>query len=115
MATLTTQVLTRAGVGPTYAAATGGGDAMTCGADNFLHIKNGAGATMTVTLAIPSGSSGYPNVAYTSTAVAVPNAGERMIGPIQAPIYQDPTTGLCTITYSTTASVTVGAFNVQEP
>ena len=115
MATLSTQTITRAGVGPTYAAATGGGDAMTCGSDYYLHVKNGAASTMTVTLAIPSGASGWPNVAYTSSAVQVPNTGERIIGPIQAPIYQDPTTGLCTITYSTTASVTVGAFNLQEP
>jgi hypothetical protein len=115
MATLTTQVVTRAGITPTYAAATGGGDAMACNTDIMLHIKNAAAATMTVTLAIPSGSSGYPNVAYTSTAVAVPNAGEKMIGPIQPPIYQDPTTGLCTITYTTTASVTVAAINLQEP
>lgn len=115
MATLSTQTVTRSGIGPTYASATGGGDAMSCGTDMMLHIKNGAGSSMTVTLAIPSGSSGYPNVAYTSTAVVVPNAGERMIGPIQAPIYQDPTTGLCTITYSTSTSVTVAAINLQEP
>ena len=88
---------------------------MSCGSDLFLHIKNAAGSSMTVTLAIPSGASGWAQAAYTSTAVIVPNAGERMIGPIQAPLYQDPTTGLCTITYSTTTSVTVGAFNLQEP
>lgn len=115
MATLTTQTVTRAGVLPTYAAANGGGDAMACGSDYMLHIKNAAASTMTVTLAIPSGSSGWANAAYTNTAVVVPNASERMIGPIQAPLYQDPTTGLCTITYSTTTSVTVAAINLQEP
>lgn len=115
MATLTTQVVTRAGVLPTYAAATAGGDAMACNADNMLHIKNAAASTMTVTLAIPSGASGFSSVAYTSTAVAVPNASERMIGPIQPQLYQDPTTSLCTITYSTNTSVTVAAISLQEP
>ena len=115
MATLSTQTVTRAGVLPTYAAANGGGDAMATGTDMMLHIKNGAASTMTVTLAIPSGASGYPNVAYTSTAVVVPNASERMIGPVQSPVYMDPTTGLCTITYSAVTSVTVAAINLQEP
>jgi hypothetical protein len=115
MATLATQVVTRSGVLPTYGAAAGGGDAMACGSDQMLHIKNGAAATMTVTLAIPSGASGYPNAAYTSTAVVVPNASERMIGPVIAPLYQDPTTGLCTITYSSATTVTVASINLQEP
>src|SRR6266487_5052187 len=115
MATLATQTVTRAGTLPTYGAAAGGGDAMACGSDYMLHIKNGAAATMTVTIAIPSGASGWPQAAYTSTAVVVPNTSERMIGPIQAPLYQDPTTGLATITYSSVTTVTVAAINLQEP
>ena len=43
------------------------------------------------------------------------SASQRMIGPVQAPLYQDPTTGLCTITYSAVTSVTVAAINLQEP
>lgn len=115
MATLTTQTVTRSGVGPTYASATGGGDAMAVGSDMMLHIKNAAGSSMTVTLAIPSGASGWSQASYSNTSVIVPNAGERMIGPIQPQLYADPTTGLCTITYSTTTSVTVAAINLQEP
>ena len=115
MATLTTQVVTRAGVLPTYAAAAGGGDAMQTGSDMMLHIKNAAASTMTVTLAIPSGVSGFAQAAYTNTAVVVPNASERMIGPVQSQLYSDPTTGFCTITYSAVTSVTVAAINLQEP
>jgi hypothetical protein len=116
MATLTTQTITRAGTGPTYAAATGGGDAMQVGQDMFLHVKNASGGNITVTIAIPAGASGYPNAAYTSTAVVVPlTTGDRMIGPIVAPLYQDPTTGLATITYSGVTSLTVAALNLQEP
>jgi hypothetical protein len=89
---------------------------MACGDGMFLHVKNASGAPITVTIAIPAGASGWPNVAYTSTQVSVPaTTGDRMIGPIQAPIYQDPTTGLATITYSGVTSLTVAAINVQSP
>jgi hypothetical protein len=116
MATLATQTVTRAGLGPTYAAASGGGDAMACGSDMMLHVKNASGAPITVTIAIPAGASGFSQAAYTSTAVSVPaTTGDRMIGPIQPQLYQDPTTGLATITYSGVTSLTVAAINVQEP
>jgi hypothetical protein len=115
VATLTTQVVTRAGVTPTYGAAAGGGDAMACSDDSFLHVKNGGGAPITVTLAIPSGASSYSNVAYTNTQVSVSNGSEKMIGPIKSAIYADPTTALCVITYSAVTSVTVAALQVLEP
>lgn len=116
MATLTPQVVTRAGLGPTYAACTGGGDAAACGFDNFLHVKNASGGAITVTLAIPAGASGFSSAAYTSTAVSVPaTTGDRMIGPLNPQLYQDPTTGLCTITYSGVTSLTVALIILQEP
>lgn len=115
MATLTTQVITRAGVGPTFAAAAGGGDACEVGDDIYLEVKNASGSPITVTLAIPSSNSPYSNVTYTSTQVSVPaTTGDRLIGPISAGLYKDPTTGLCTITYSSATSVTVGCFKLQE-
>jgi hypothetical protein len=115
MATLVAQTVTRAGIVPTYTAAAGGGDAAPCGADFFLVVINGGGSSITVTLAIPAGASGFGQVAYTSTVVTVVNATTRFIGPLQPQLYQDPTTGLCTITYSGVTTVTVGVFNVQEP
>jgi hypothetical protein len=113
MATLTTQPITRAGVAPSYAAATGGGDACECGDDLFLHVKNASGGAITVTVAIPTAASTYANVTYTSTTVSVPaTTGDRMIGPISA-LYKDPVTGLATITYSGVTSLTVGCFKLQ--
>jgi hypothetical protein len=113
MATLTTQVVTRAGTVITPVTAAGGGDAMACGAKNYLRVVNGGGSPITVTIAIPSGVSGYANVAYTSTAVSVVNGTTKDIGPIEAPIYMDPTTGLATITYSGVTSVTVAAVQLS--
>jgi hypothetical protein len=115
VATLTTQVVNRAGTVITPVAAAGGGDAMSCGSGMMLEVVNGAGAPITVTLAIPAGASGYPNAAYTNTAVSVTNGTTKWIGPIAAPLYQDPTTGLCTITYSSATSVTVAAVQLSQP
>lgn len=115
MATLTTQVVNRAGAVITPVSAAGGGDAMACGSGMMLEVVNGSGGSITVTFAIPSGASGYPNAGYTSTAVAVANGVTKWIGPIIAPLYMDPTTGLCTITYSSATSVTVAAVQLSQP
>ena len=116
MATLTTQVIVRTGITPSYAAVAGGGDACEVGDDIYLHFKNTNAATCTVTLAIPSGNSPYSGVTYTSTAVVIPaTTGDKLIGPISAGLYKDPTTGLCTITYSgTSTNTTVACVKLQE-
>lgn len=114
MATLTTQSITRAGVTPTYPAAAGGGDACEVGDDIYVQIKN-TGASTTVTFAIPASASTYPNVVYTNLAVVVPaTTGDKLIGPVSA-LFKDPTTGLCTITYSQVTGITVGVFKLQAP
>jgi hypothetical protein len=116
MATLTTQSITRAGVTPSFTAVAGGGDACECGDDVYLEFKNTNAATYTVTLAIPSGASTYPNVTYTNVAVTIPaTTGDKLIGPVSS-LFKDPTTGLCTITYTgTTTNGTVACFKLQAP
>lgn len=109
MATLATQTITRAGVQGSLTAAAGGGDAMACGPANFLYVNNGGGAPITVTLVVPSALVAYGEV-ISNRAVSVTNGTFKLIGPIIANLYQDPTTGLCTITYSGVTTVTVGAF-----
>src|SRR6266498_1085604 len=115
MATLATQVINRAGAVITPVTAAGGGDAMACGAGMMLEVVNGGGSPITVTLAIPAGVSGFPNVTYTNLAVSVTNGTTKWIGPVQAQLFQDPTTGLCTITYSGVTSVTVAAVQLAQP
>lgn len=115
MATLTVQPINRTGPTPTYAATSSGGDACEVGDDIFLHFKNTNAATRTVTLAIPSGASTYPNVTYTNVAVVIPaTTGDKMIGPISA-LFKDPATGLCQITYDAVPGLTVGCFKLQAP
>ncbi len=115
MATLVTQTVTRAGTIITPVAAAGGGDAMACGSNNWLRAVNGSGGSITVTIAIPSGVSGYANAAYTSTAVAVAAGATKDIGPIPGGLYADPTTGLAVITYSGVTSLTVAAISLAQP
>src|SRR6516165_12244044 len=100
MATLTTQVINRAGGIITPVAATGGGDAMACGSGMMLELVNGGAGTITVTLNVPANRTYEPNVAITSPAVTVANGVTKWFGPIDAGTFQDPTTGLCSITYS---------------
>lgn len=112
MATLTTQNVTRLGIAESLTAAAGGGDACETGQDMALKVVNGGGSSINVTLAIPASASAIPNVPYTSAVVAVPNGSHRWIK--VGPEMRDPTTGLCTITYSGVTSVTVGAFRLTS-
>ena len=115
MATLTTQVINRAGATITPVAAAGGGDAMSCGSGMMLRVVNGGGSPITVTLNVPAARTYEPNVAITSPAVSVTNGTTKEFGPIDAQTFQDPTTGLCSITYSAVTSVTVAAVQLSQP
>jgi hypothetical protein len=115
MATLATQTINRAGTVITPVSAAGGGDAMTCGSNMMLEVVNGGGSPITVTLNVPAARTYEPNVAITSPAVSVTNGTTRWFGPIDAQTFQDPTTGLCSITYSAVTSVTVAAVQLSQP
>ena len=115
MATLTTQTINRAGGIITPVSAAGGGDAMTCGSGMMLEVVNGGGGSITVTLAVPAGRTFTPNVAITSPVITVANGVTKWIGPVDAGTFMDPTTGLCTITYSGVTSVTVASVQLAQP
>jgi hypothetical protein len=106
MALLSTQTITRTGLAPTYSAAAGGGDKVTPGNDTFIHVKNGGGSSITVTVdsVVPSNYGDDVNL-----VVSVPNAGERMIGPLPAERFASPADGLVNVTYSGVTTVTIAA------
>lgn len=109
MATLNTQTIALAGLAPTYANAAGGGDKCQVGERNFLHVKNGAGTVLTVTLTATGSVRGQ---AVANLTVTVPASGERMIGPLPADLLASPADGLCAIGYSATTTVTVAALRI---
>lgn len=96
--------------GPTGAtitpvAAAGGGDTMVGGQGVHLYVNNGGGSPITVTLVTPETVEGA--LAVADRAVTVTNGTFREI-PVPSR-YNDPSTGLASITYSAVTSVTVAA------
>lgn len=110
MATLTVQVVNaQAGLRFDNAAvaAAGGGDAFAPSDRTLFYIANGGGSPITVTFATPGTLGGN---AIADGGGTVTNAQSRLFGPFPPELYADPTTGLVTVTYSGTTSVTVLAF-----
>ncbi|MFF4489416.1 hypothetical protein ACFY0F_23455 [Streptomyces sp. NPDC001544] len=105
MALLAQQVITRAGTTPTYSAAAAS-TTVTCGDRSFLHVKNTAGSSMTVTITATAQVDGQ---AVSDLVVTVPaTTGDKMIGPITNKLFASASDGVsAAITYSSTTSVTV--------
>jgi hypothetical protein len=100
VALLTTQQVSIGGLTPTYSLVTASD---TCLPDDnvFLHVKNTTGTQDVVTVVIPGT---YYGVAIPDATVTVPiTTGDKMIGPLNAPL-ADPTTGLITILHSQVAA-----------
>lgn len=113
MATLATQSVTRAGVVPAYAAAAGGGDKFTPDSCTYLHVKNGSGAPINVTIVTPNTVFGD---AIADRVVAVGATSEAVIGPFPAQHFANSAdSGLAAITYSGVTSLTIGAFRLVQP
>jgi hypothetical protein len=116
VATLTKQAITNTGLAPSYIPATNApGDNFTPDQDTFLHVKNGGGSAITVTVATPGTAPG--GLAIADVSVSVPATSERMIGPFPAEQYADPAgtpAGNCFVTYSGITSVTVGCFSAAR-
>ncbi|MEW2161445.1 hypothetical protein AB0912_00310 [Streptomyces sp. NPDC007084] len=109
MANLTPQTISLAGLGPSYANASAGGDKVGAGERIFLHVKNGSASPVTVTLTA-TGSVRGQSVA--NLTVTVPASGDRMIGPLPADLLASPVDGLVAVGYSATSTVTVAALRI---
>jgi len=109
MAVLTIQEITRAGVGPTFAAAAGGGDSFPNDGRTMCEVKNAGGGAITLTVVTQITVDGK---AVADDAISVPaTTGDRMVGPFPPEIYND-VNGRVNLTYSGVTSVTVGAFRL---
>lgn len=114
MAALTLQSIVAAGVEPAYAAVNSEDTVKVNSAQrNFLHVKNGSGGSINVTITAVKTSArvqGVGVVTVDDLVVAVPAGEERIIGPFTE-AYMD-TDGDVTIGYSGTTSVTAGVFSL---
>jgi hypothetical protein len=105
MATLAIQNIDQDGLEATYAAATAsGGDKVIPGAGSFVHVVNGSGADITVTLVTPGTVEG---LSVDDQEVVVTAGESRFIA--VSNLYRNPSDGLATITYSAATSVTVAS------
>lgn len=102
MATQALQPIAAGGTAITLAAAAAGDKCVT-GDGVMLLVKNGSGSPITVTLATPGKIDGDLDISDRIVTVA---AG-AMTGIPVGDRYRDPTTGLASITYSSTTTVTV--------
>jgi hypothetical protein len=105
MALLALQTSKVGGTALTFTAAGAGGDTFTSG-QKALIVRNASGAAITATVVTP-GTDKYALARPDITSVSIPlTTGVVIIGPFPSDL-EDPATGLVTVTYSATASVTV--------
>jgi hypothetical protein len=107
MSTIAAQQITPQGlVNPTFAAASGGGDAFSPGDRTVFVVKNGSGASITVTVDVTATVFGLaaPNI-----PVVIPAGQQAFLGPYPAGEVEQESTGLCDVTYSAVTTVTVAA------
>jgi hypothetical protein len=103
MALIAVQPVPVSGLAPSYVSASAGGDQAPIGTGLFLEVRNGGGASITVTVVTPGN---YKGLAIADTALVIPAAGNGLI-PLDS-VYRNPSTGRADITYSAVTSVTVG-------
>lgn len=114
MAALTLQNIAPSGITPAYSAVNSSDTVkISTGQRVFLHVKNGGGGSINVTITAVKTSaavSGVGNVTISDQVVAVAAGSEEMIGPFTE-AFMD-TDGDVTIGYSGTTSVTAAALQL---
>jgi len=109
MATLTRQAIAASGTAITHAvpsATTMGADKCPPGDHTFVWVKNGSGSSITFKVndpnsVAPAGSVGFdPDISVTIAAGA-----EKLVGPLPATRFADPSDGLVQLQSSATTSI----------
>lgn len=104
MATITPST---AGNAVTYQNAAGGGDQYAASAQARLHVRNGGGSPITVTIKSQAPCS---QGTVHDTTVVIGNAADKILGPYDPARYADAN-GFVQITYTGVTSVTVGVIS----
>lgn len=102
MASLAAQRIALSGTAGTYVGASAGGDTAPVGGGLTLHVSNGSGASVTVTVVTPGTIDG---LSIGDAALSIPAGGHGFI-PLTN-VYRDPVTGRANITYSAVTTVNV--------
>jgi hypothetical protein len=107
MAALATQQLPITGLAPAYSAAGGSGDTVAPGDHVVLHVKNGSGGSINVTVAVPGTEYGQNRP---DPVVAVAAGADKFLHLPRE--IADPTDGRIHVTYSAVTTVTVAALSL---
>lgn len=105
------------GLVPSYASAAGGGDTFVNDGKTMLHVKNGGGSPITLTITSQITSQDVPGLGPVDVAnetYTVANGAERMIG-FFSPSRFNNTSGQVAVGYSAVTSVTVAAIRLPVP
>lgn len=106
---LSVQQIARSGLEPAYSAANADGHSVVNdGKLTFVHVKNGSGSSINVTIATPGSVDGN---AIADKVVAVPAGEERIIGPFPTSWYNQ-SDGTVHVDFSAVTAVTCGAFKI---
>jgi len=106
---LTVQSMVNTGLEATYAACNADGNYFTNNGETFLHVINGSGGDITVTVDSPTEcSQGETH----DIAVVVTAGEERMIGPLNQSRFNDDD-GRAQVTYSGVTSLTAAAIKLR--
>lgn len=109
MPQLIPQAVNLAGLTPTYGAAVAS-TTVPCSERTFLHVKNTAGSSMTVTLTATATVRGQ---VAADVVVTVPaTTGDKLIGPITPELFAGALDATCAVAYSSTTSVNVAALRI---
>lgn len=114
MAELTLQQITEAGGAVTYSSAAEAGDTADNSGNTFLHIKNGSGGSITVTITAQTTTvenTIYGDLTKANASIAVEGSGEAFIGPFKPAAFNDTDSEIA-ITYSAVTSLTIAALYI---
>ena len=109
MAVLSVQEIIRAGIVPTYNAASAGGDSFPNDGGTLLHFKNTNAAARNVTIATQITVDGK---AVADDVINIPaTTGDKMVGPFPSGIYND-VNGRVQLTYDAATNLTVAVMRL---
>ncbi len=106
MSTIASQKIVVSGLEETTEAATAAGDEFLNNGHQILHVINGGGSPITVTVDAPNPDNFGVTGASHDEAIVVTNAEERFIGPFDPKRFNDGD-GKVQVTYSADTTVTV--------
>lgn len=110
MALLTVQTIARAGVAPTLNAVSAS-DTFANDGRTYIDVNNGGATSLTVTIVTPATVDG---LAIDDRTVTIAAGQRRVIGPFPKATYNHPTTGLVTVNFSATASITCAVLRLPN-